>query len=325
MAHSYADTLTPHILLIKTSSMGDVLHNLPVVTDIGRHFPGAKIDWVAEESFAVLPLLHSGIRRVIPVAVRRWRKSWWESRAEIRAVCHELRTTHYDFVVDTQGLLKSALITRCAGAPRCGYNWQSVREPLASLFYNHTYKVAKNLHAVERNRQLAAQALGYSLDSPADYGIHVPTLSLPWLPDAPYVVLLHATSRDDKLWDESNWVELGHHLMRTGIRAVLPWGNEQEKTRAERLCASMPAAICTPRLNLNAAAAMLGQARAVIGVDTGLSHLAAALGVLTVGIYTATDPGLTGLYAGDHAINLGGKNISPSVDDVMATLSRMNL
>jgi len=320
MAHFFADTPELRILLVKTSSMGDVLHNLPVVTDICRRFPTAKIDWVAEEGFAVLPSLHPNVRRVIPVAVRRWRKSWWKSRAEILAACHDLRATHYDFVVDTQGLLKSALITRCAGAPRCGYNRETAREPLASLFYDRTFYVAKNQHAVERNRQLAAQALGYSLDAPADYGIHAPALTLYWLPDTPYVVLLHATSRDDKLWAESSWIRLGQQLAQTGIRVVLPWGSEQEKTRSERLCAAIPDAICAPRLNLNEAATMLGRARAVVGVDTGLSHLAAALGVPTVGIYTATDPGLTGLYAGARAINLGGKGMSPSVDEVIAVL-----
>jgi heptosyltransferase-1 len=300
-----------------------VLHNLPVVTDIRKYLPDARIDWVVEENFAALPALHSAVQRVIPVAMRRWRKSWWGSRSEIRSVCRELRDRHYDLALDTQGLLKSALITHCTHTERCGYAWDSAREPLASQFYDRTFSVAKDQHAVERNRQLAAAALGYTAAGTPDYGIRTPDVALPWLPNNPYVVLLHATSRDDKLWDEQNWIALGKHLHRSGLFVVLPWGNEPERTRAERLRAAIPGAICTPRLNLNEAAALLGKARAVVGVDTGLSHLAAALDVPTIGIFTATDPGLTGLYAGARAVNLGGKFAPPSVDAVIVKLTEL--
>jgi heptosyltransferase-1 len=308
------------IVLIKTSSLGDVLHNLPVVTDILRHLPEAKIDWVVEESFAALPLLHPGVRQVVPVAVRRWRKSWWASRHEVKSVCRTLRDKRYDLALDTQGLLKSAFFTRCTHTLRCGYAGDSAREPLASWFYDRTFSVRKDLHAVERNRLLAAAAFGYRLDGAPDYGIRTPDIALPWLGTQPYAVLLHATSRDDKLWDEANWIALGRLLQQAGMGAVLPWGNDKEKTRAERLAAALPGAICAPRLKLDEAAALLGRARAVIGVDTGLSHLAAALDVPTVGIYTATDPGLTGLYAGGRAVNLGGKDAPPTVADVVASL-----
>lgn len=312
----------PGIVLVKTSSLGDVLHNLPVATDICRHVPGARIDWVVEESFAALPMLHPGIKRVIPVAMRRWRKSWWQSRGEMRAACRELRDAQYDLALDTQGLLKSALITRCTHTTRCGYDWNSAREAAASLFYDRTFSVNKNQHAVECNRQLAGLALGYTPQGAPDYGIRIPDIALPWLPADPYVVLLHATSRDDKLWAEANWIALGKQLNQAGVRTVLPWGNERERARSERLASALPDALCTPRLNLNEAAALLGKAQAVVGVDTGLSHLAAALGVPTVGIYTATDPGLTGLHAGVRAINLGGKNNSPSVADVSVAIEK---
>jgi len=311
-----------NIILVKTSSLGDVLHNFPVVSDILKHAPDSRIDWVIEENFAQLPLLHPAVKRVIPVAMRRWRKSWWQSRDEIRAVCRDLRDAHYDLALDTQGLLKSALITRCTHTMRYGYSRASAREALASLFYHRTYSVAKNQHAVERNRQLAGQALGYVPQGMPDYGIRAAEISLPWLPPETYAVLLHATSRDDKLWDEANWVTLAKQLEQMGLRSVLPWGSEAERRRSERLHLAIPGSICTPRLSLNEAAALLAHARAVVGVDTGLSHLAAALDVPTVGIYTATDPGLTGLYAGIRAINLGGKNQAPSVDDVVAAIAR---
>lgn len=315
----------PNIVLIKTSSLGDVLHNLPVVTDIRKHLPDARIDWVVEETFAALPALHPGVQRVIPVAMRHWRKSWWASRREMQAVCRELRERRYDLALDTQGLLKSALVTHCTRTERCGYDWGSAREPLASLFYDRTYAIAREQHAVERNRQLAAAALGYAVVGAPDYGIRTPDVALPWLPDTPYAVLLHATSRDDKLWDEANWIALGRHLHQAGLRAVLPWGGAQEKARGERLCGAIPDAICAPRLNLDEAAALLGRAHAVAGVDTGLSHLAAALDVPTVGIYTATDPGLTGLHAGARAANLGGKSAPPSVDAVIVKLTELGV
>lgn len=313
-----------NLLLIKTSSLGDVLHNLPVVTDICKHYPAANIDWVVEESFAALPALHPRVQRIIPVAIRRWRKAWWASRGEINAVCNTLRERHYDLALDTQGLLKSALITRCAPGPRCGMDWKSAREPLASLFYDRTFFVPKGQHAVERNRQLAGQALGYTPVGAPDYGIVAPATPLPWLNrSTPYVVLLHATSRDDKLWEETKWVELGSIFARQGLQLVLPWGSASEKVRSERLAAAIPNAISPPRLNLDEAAALLAHAHAAIGVDTGLSHLAAALNVPTIGLYTATDPALTGLHAGKLAVNLGGERASPSVDEVMSTLSKL--
>lgn len=312
-----------NIVLIKTSSLGDVLHNLPVVTDILRHQPDARIDWMVEESFAALPRLHPGVQQAVPVAVRRWRKSWWASRHEVSTLCRQLRERHYDLALDTQGLLKSAIFTHCTHTLRCGHAWDSAREPLASLFYDRKFSIRKDLHAVERNRQLAAAALGYQLIGEPDYGLRTPDIALPWLGTRPYAVLLHATSRDDKLWDEKNWVALGKHLHQAGHAAVLPWGNDKEKARAERLASLIPDAICAPRLSLEEAAALLGKARAVIGVDTGLSHLAAALDVPTVGIYTATDPGLTGLYAGERAVNLGGKDAAPALDAVLDALGKL--
>lgn len=301
------------------------MHNLPVVSDIKQAFPAARIDWVVEENFADLPALHPAVSNVYPVAVRRWRKNWWQSRTEIMTACRHFRHQHYDLVLDTQGLIKSAIFTRLAHGIRAGFAWDSAREPLSSFFYNRKYSIAKTQHAVERNRQLAAAALGYQLKSPADYGIRTPELNLPWLNSNRYVVLLHATSRDDKLWDESNWLALGAHLHSAGLQAVLAWGSATEKSRAERLCAGIPDSLLAPRLNLNEAASLLGKARAVVGVDTGLSHLAAALNVPTIGIYTATNPGLTGLYAGDRAINLGGKNDSPSVEQVLEKLAQLGI
>jgi heptosyltransferase I len=326
MAHLYADNHKLRILLVKTSSLGDVLHNLPVVTDIVRHYPSAEIDWLVEDSFADLPRLHSSVHYIIPVALRRWRgrllsRSTWHDIKIFRSL---LSLQDYDFAIDTQGLLKSALLMRGARGLRCGFDRHSAREPLASFLYQKKYAVPSGQHAVERNRQLVAQALGYSVDEHADYGISSPSIEhFTWLEQGAYAVLLHATSRNDKLWDEANWIALGQYLYQKSIRIILPWGSETERMRSLRLAAAIPGAVTPPHLGLYEAAALLGGAHAVIGVDTGLAHLSAALNVPTIGIYIATDPALTGLYAGTRVTNLGGINKAPEVVTVIDTLQQL--
>jgi heptosyltransferase-1 len=308
------------ILLVKTSSMGDVIHNLPLVSDIRAHFPEAEIDWVVEESFAAIPALHPGVGSVLPVALRRWRKTPFARRTheEIRAFIRRLQEKTYDIVLDSQSLLKSALIARLAHGSRAGLGWKSAREPLAALFYDYTVKIEKDRHAVERNRLLAGRVLGYTPDTPVDYGIKAPASALPWLPDGYYAVFLHATSRDDKLWPEERWVELGAHFNSKGLRCVLPWGSEAERARSQRLAGQIPHSVVPPHLTLGEAAALLASADVAVGVDTGLVHLAAALDIPTVALYCATEPGLTGVCAGVRAINLGGVGNPPSVAAVVA-------
>jgi heptosyltransferase-1 len=311
------------ILLVKTSSLGDVIHNLPVVSDIRRHLPDAVIDWCVEENFAAIPRLHPGVHEVVPVAVRRWRRQPFSAAVwrEVGAARRRLGDGRYDRVVDTQGLLKSALLARLAGVPVSGYAGASAREPAAARFYRHHFVVPCDLHAVERNRRLVAAALGYSADAPLDYGIAAPELTLPWLPAAPFAVFLTATSRDDKLWPEAHWRELGHALAGQGVRAVLPGGSGIERERAGRLAAAIPGALAAPPLSIAELAALLGRARAAIGVDTGLTHLAVALRIPTVALYTATDPGLTGVLGTGYFRNLGGRAAVPAVADVLAGLA----
>lgn len=311
------------ILLVKTSSLGDVIHQLPAVTDIRAHFPDAMIDWVVEENFAELPALHPGVSRVIPVAVRRWRRALldpatWREMALFRKTLQALR---YDLVLDSQGLIKSAAIALLAAGPRCGYDRASAREAIAALAYDKTIAMPKNLHAVERNRRLAGRLLGYEPESPVDYGVAIPRADLPWLGMKPYVVLLHATSRADKEWPEADWLVLAARLHASGLRCVLPWGSPLERVRSERLAAQMAEAIVPPRLNLTEAAALLGKARAVVGVDTGLTHLAAALNVPVVALYCASEPGLTGIYSAAPALNLGRWGQAPRPDEVGAALA----
>ncbi|MCM2288285.1 MAG: lipopolysaccharide heptosyltransferase I [Sulfuritalea sp.] len=313
-------------LLVKTSSLGDVIHNLPVVTDLRAHFPEAEIDWVAEESFADIVRLHPGVRRMIPVALRRWRKSLLatDTWREMRAFRATLQAENYDLVIDTQGLLKSALIARMARGRRCGYSAAAAREPVAARFYDAAYDVPRNLHAVERNRRLASLAAGYNVSDAADYGIAATPapshqgIPLRITPAGPNAVLLTATSRDDKLWPDQRWVALGRALHQRGLTCLLPSGSADERARAERLAQAIPAAVALPPMSLTELAGQLAAARIVVGVDTGLVHLAAALGRPTLALFCASDPALTGVCASTPAINLGVRGQPPEVDAVLA-------
>lgn len=312
------------ILLVKTSSLGDVVHNLPVVSDIAAAHPGALIDWVVEEGFSAIPALHPGVRRVIPIAIRRWRKGWLNrgTRRDINDFIRELRAVEYDAVIDSQGLLKSALVTRAAHGRRYGLDWSSSREPL-SLFYDRTFDVPRSQPAVERNRVLAARALGYTPPPEVTYGIRAMSTDPRWRVPDRYAVLIHATSADRKLWPEDRWIALGTALNARGIASVLPWGSDRERARSERLSRAIPGSVVPLPLDLAALASVLERAVCAIGVDTGLTHLAGALGVATIGIYAATDPALTGLYGCPRAVNLGGIGAAPDVDVVVHEMERL--
>jgi len=316
----------PRILLVKTSSLGDVVHNLPVATDIRAAVPSAEIHWVVEQPFAAIPGLHPAVARVIPVEIRRWRRHFLDRavREEIRAFARELKRDHYDAVIDTQGLLKSALVARAARGVRHGLDFASSREPLA-FFYDRTYSIPWTLHAVERNRALAARVLSYAAPSAVDYGIAAGRTAFEWLRDGPYAVLVHAASAREKLWSESCWVELATRLGERGMRSVLPWGNADERLRAEAIARTVPGSVVAPKLSLAEVPSVLAGARAVIGVDTGLSHLAVALKVPTIGLYCATDPAATGLYGSAHAANLGGVQAPPQVIDVLTALEKFGV
>lgn len=315
----------PSVLLVKTSSMGDVIHNLPVVSDIRRHRPDMVIDWAVEEAFAELPRMHPGVREAIPVAVRRWRKTPFSSAVwrEVAELARRLRSARYERVIDTQGLIKSAAIARLTRAPVAGMAAETAREPIAARFYRETYAIPRNVHAVERNRWLAAAALGYEPDGAPDYGIHATRLRPPWGPEGDYAVLLHGTSRADKEWAAANWVGLGQALLTRGMRCVLPWGNAAEEQRARELAAAIPDSVVAQRLTLGEAASLMAGARIIIGTDTGLSHLAAALGKPIIALFAASDPELTGVLAGPAAVNLGTRGAPPETRTVLEVAARL--
>ena len=319
------------VLLVKTSSLGDVIHNLPVVSDIHREFPGAKIDWLVEENYGFIPRMHPNVNDVIPVALRRWRKKLYAPKTwhELGALRKRLRSVTYDAVIDTQGLVKSALLTKWVNAPSYGQDRQSARESLAARFYSHVFSISRQLHAVERNRLLAALALKYPVPTDAnDYGIDLKNLPrLDFIPQGEYVYVLHGTARDSKRWPEANWRQFLARMAEHGLHVVVAWGSEYEQRVSKSLADDSEAVVVPPsRLNVMESAQVIVHAKAVIGVDTGFSHLAAALGVPVIGIYTDTDPALSGVHGSDKAmaINVGNINQVPTVNEVMEAFATLD-
>ncbi|MEN5038094.1 lipopolysaccharide heptosyltransferase I [Pseudomonas sp. TWI929] len=285
------------VLIIKTSSLGDVIHTLPALTDAAHAIPGIRFDWVVEEGFAEIPSWHPAVDQVIPVAIRRWRKNLWQTikSGEWKAFKKRVREHKYDLVIDAQGLVKSAWLTRLVKAPVAGLDRYSAREGLASRFYDRRLSVATGQHAVERVRQLFAMALAYDLpEGIGNYGLDLERLQLP--PAAPYVVFLHGTTWATKHWPEAYWRELAERMGRRKLEVRLPWGNPAEKERAERIAQGLNNCQVLPKLNLVGVARVLAAAKACVAVDTGLGHLAAALDVPTISLFGPTNPGLTGAY-----------------------------
>jgi heptosyltransferase-1 len=315
------------ILVVRPSSLGDVVHALALVADVRRHRPEFAIDWVAEEAFAGIVALDPDVRRVIPVALRRWRRSplspavWRETAAFRRA----LRQDKYTAVLDLQEQVKGALIAATARGVRHGPDWKSIREPVATLAHSVHHRIDPAQHLIDRCRRLAASALGYVADGPPRFRFNVPAPDAAFtLPDRPYVVALHATSRSSKLWPEAHWRQLLAGFAHADFAIVVPWGDAGEHARSDRIAAGIPGATVPPRVPLEALAALLARAELVIGVDTGLVHLAAALGTPTIALFVATDPALAGVArTGTHARDLGGTDEIPSVAAVQEAASAL--
>jgi heptosyltransferase-1 len=304
------------VLILKTSSMGDIIHTFPAVTDASERIPVIAFDWCVEEGFSDIVALHPAVGRIHRVAVRRWRNTLlrgatWEEAAWLRRT---LRQGGYDLVIDAQGLVKSAVTARLAGAPVAGLDQRSARERAASLLYDRRYHVSRDRHAVERTRLLFGQALGYHPDlSLLRFGIVPPAASAGPEAGGRTAFLLHGTSRADKEWPVAQWIETARMTAQRGLTPVVTFANETERQVATSIVAAVPQTRLVPKSPLAEIAALIGRSALVIGADTGLTHLASAFGVPTVGIFVATRPGLTGPL-GDYASALvaaEGEPISP--------------
>ena len=311
------------VLFVKTSSLGDVIHHMPAVTEARQRRPDLRFAWVVEETFAPLVRLHPAVDDVVPVASRRWRRSLpspstWR---EVGAFWRRLRGRNYDAIIDTQGLIRSALIARGARGRRHGYDSDSIRERAASLFYDVRHSVSRDQHAIARNRSLTALVLGYLPEGAPDYGLDRTKLARA-APDR-YAVLLHATAERDKEWPAQHWIALGRALRARNLRPVLPWGNDRERQRSHAIAAALSDADVPDLQPLDAVARMIAGASLVVGVDTGLLHLAGALGVPLAGIFVGSEPDLTGPIGQGPIAVIGGKGEVPDPSAVMAAIDRI--
>jgi heptosyltransferase-1 len=277
---------------------------------------------MVEEQLAEIPRLHPAVSRVVPTRQRVWRRRPFaaDTWREIGAMRRAITEARYDGVIDAQGLIRTAALSRLAAGPHCGYDARSVREPPASLFYDRKYPVSVTIHAVERMRRLVAQAMGYEPPAELDYGVRIAGVRPDWLGEGPYLVGLHATARPDKAWDEAGWAQLARLASEQGLAIVLPWGNEGELERSRRLAAAAARAVVPPNLNFTEMAGVLAGAAAVAGVDTGLTHLASAVGAPVVAIYVASWSEFNGVVGPAFVANLGGPGAPPSVEAVWTEL-----
>lgn len=323
------------ILLVRVSSLGDVLHNLPIVADIRRHYPDAVIDWVVEESYVSLVRLNPHVRKVIPFALRRWKRGLRDPavRAELRGFFRDLRAERYDYVFDTQGLIKTGLIMAAArvraGGQKIGMangTKDSGYEGVSRIFHTKSVPVPLRTHAVARGRQVVAASLGYAVDTLPDFGLRAPdpaeTTGRPgWMPRGDYAVFFHATARAAKKWPFDDWVALGRAL--APLTVLLPWGSPAERADAERLAEALPYATVLPKLSMMDAVELARHARLAVGVDTGLTHIAAAFVRPTVEIYADSPRWKTEGNWSPRIVNLGDAGAPPGVDEVVASARRL--
>ncbi len=292
------------VLLVKLSSMGDVIHTLPAITDAASAIPNIKFTWIVEPGFAEIAQWHSAVEKVIPVPLRKRKIS------QITAALQQIRSQYYDLVIDAQGLIKSAIIAKLARANTIlGFDRHSIREPMASILYTKKIPCARDKHAVVRLRELFARALGYALpDTPLDYGLQAieTTLSLQKDVAKPYLVFLHGTTWESKLWPDKHWIGLAEIAAQHGYNVQVTWATPEQRARAEYLAKQCANVIMLPHLTINQAREVLTAARGVVAVDTGFAHLSAALAKPTVAIYGPTAVHKCGTL-GKRCTNLGSK------------------
>jgi len=300
------------------------VHTFPALTDASRAINGIQFDWVVEEGFSHMPAWHPAVERVIPSAMRRWRQSWIKTllSGEWRRFTQTLRLNKYDAVIDAQGLIKSGLITRKALGPKHGLDRQSAREPMASNFYDQTYRIEKDQHAIHRTRQLFSQVLGYAIDDmPLQYGL---SIAADAGVESNSLLFLHGTTWSSKRWPLSFWQQMAQQVIDSGYQVLLPAGNREERRFADTLAGDSKAISVLPEKSLSEIAGLVKAVAGVVSVDTGLAHLAAALEVPTVALYGPTDARLTGILGAQQQSLQAQIDCSPCLQRTCPKLESMD-
>ncbi|WDD93314.1 lipopolysaccharide heptosyltransferase I [Burkholderia sp. FERM BP-3421] len=317
------------ILIVKVTSLGDVVQTLPVVADLHRAFPGVEVDWAVDESCADVVRWSAGVSRVLCAPLRRFKKA--RSVADLKAIAEsigELRRYRYDAVIDLHGVYKSAIIAFLARArERYGYRNPDLGERGAMFAYSGRFGPRPACDAWHGMRVSAGEALGYEPQGPADYWLVPPTLddAAQVEPDAarPYALFFHATSNDDKRWPTGDWAELARERLAGGMRVLLPWGSASEHEEAQRIALRAPGAEVMPRQSVTELAARIAGAALVVGVDTGFVHMAHAFKRPTVMIFVATSRHHCGIAGAPHSLSIGETGVMPSVDDVLDAIAQV--
>jgi heptosyltransferase I len=304
------------ILIVKVTSLGDIVQALPVVADIKRAFPGVQVDWAADEAFAELLRWSKGVDRVLCAPLRRFKKARrWSDLKAIWASISELRAYRYDTIVDIHGVYKSAIIAFLARSPRrIGYQSQDLGERGAAFAYTGRFGPRPQGNAWHGMRISAGEALGYEVDGPPIYNLQLPEpVAHPFgTQGAPVAAFFHATSKDEKKWPLTHWVAVGRELSKRGFRVVLPWGSAGERATAEQIAAQVPGATVLPPMSVTEVAQMIDTCALVVGTDTGFVHLAHALQKRTVMIFVATSPSHCGVEAPYRSTSIGdGRSVPP--------------
>lgn len=288
------DNRPPRILLVKTSSLGDLIHSFPALTDAARVLPGLEFHWLVEEAFSEVPRWHPAVSRAIPIGLRRWRGNWRKAwrKGELSDFKRNLQSQEYDLVIDAQGLLKSAIPARLAHGICVGYDRSSIREPMASRLYQRRFGVSRELHAIERIRRLFGAALDYTppLTDKPDYGLAVKAGRT----SSRELVFLHATTWPSKHWPEIYWAELTALAYAAGYTVQFPWHTPEERLRAERIMSMAGSGGLLSRMDLSGLKEYLASVAGAVGVDSGLAHVTAAVNTPAVTLYGPTSAGLTG-------------------------------
>ncbi|MBT4963500.1 MAG: lipopolysaccharide heptosyltransferase I [Francisellaceae bacterium] len=293
------------VLIIRLSSMGDVIHTLPAVTDAAKNISNIEFHWVIEKDFSSIPSWHNSVSRVIPVELRQFKNNLFSGRKYFRDLITHLRKEKYDLIIDSQGLIKSMILAVCCHGKVAGYSKHSAREPIASIGYKYKYNISHNQHAISKNRELFSKCLGYSINNhrnSIDYGIN-PAINTE-IEQKDYLIFLHGTTWASKCWPFEKWLALAKIADKDGIEVQVTYATQQQKNRAIKLASLASNVKIKDHMGLNDAATWISNAKAIISVDTGFGHLAAAFNKPVVGLFGPTKTALTGILGNDKCVYL---------------------